>query len=108
MADELGNGNKAWGLLVGAIERLDKTTGRLDASVTELRGDLSEARRVAGIQGEAMKHLPCAEHRVQLSELRTGQSELRDAVKNKLGWRALLTAALPGLVAGAALGAKWL
>lgn len=109
MADNGDNGNgKAWGLLVAAIERLDRTTGRLDESVTDLRGEIAEARTVAGLQGAAIDHLPCTEHRVQLADLKHGQTDLQDAIKNRLSWRALLTAAIPALVAGAMLGSKFL
>lgn len=99
--DDLSNGNKAWEMLVKSVDRLDKTTTSLDVSVTGLRGELAEARRVAAVQEVMIKRLPCNEHTDTLREL-------RDAVQNKLSLRALLTQILPALVVGAAAGSRFL
>ena len=101
MADDLGNGNKAWEMLVKSVDRLDKTTTSLDVSVTGLRGELAEARRVAAVQEVMIGGLPCNEHTDTLREL-------RDAVQDKLSLRALLTQILPALVVGAAAGSRFL
>jgi len=89
-----GNGKFAQELILAKL-------GEMHADIKEIRavGNTTSAR-LDVVEGKVLG-LPCAAHRADMAEL-------KDALRNRLGWRALLIALVPAIIAGVMLGWRFL
>ena len=101
MADEFSSDNRVLGMVLSQMRSLDESVREVGRHVQSVETKVTDIReRVTVVEGK-VNILPCNTHAKEIGAL-------KDAIKHKLSWRALLTASIPGLVAGAVLGAKFL
>lgn len=94
MQDGTGNGKFAQELIMEALR--------------DIKADVSETRKCA--EGTAA-HVAVLQQQVNALQCKTHGAEIaeiRDAVKTRLSWRAMIVAVIPAILAGVLAGARLL
>ena len=93
--------DREWQLLIDKIDGVAVGVASLQVDVRKLTTDGAEHH-------VALSSLPCSTNTMRLSNLEAESRDLRDRIRYRLGWKAMVVAIIPALTAGVMLGAKYL